>query len=200
MSSHDETMPHAAPSIISRRLFAKRTVSALAATAAFGLGTSALAQETGVLPEEPTVKQTSNAANAAVAAAADVAVPVANGQYIVDFALQFVGYPYVWAGNTPSGFDCSGFTQYVTLNTVGIDIGHGTAGQMNYGYWVDAGNLQPGDYVYFAGTFGDGISHTGIYIGDGQFVHAENEGTDVNIGWVWSDYYAAHYYGAIRLW
>ena len=198
MSLYDETRP-ATAAFISRRLFAKRTASALAATAAFGLGTSALAQETGVLPDEVTLKQAAQVATTDSSASATDA-PVANGQYIVDFALQFVGYPYVWAGNTPSGFDCSGFTQYVTLNTVGIDIGHGTAGQVNYGYWVDAANLQPGDYVYFAGTFGDGISHTGIYIGDGQFVHAENEGTDVNIGWVWSDYYAAHYYGAIRLW
>ena len=198
MSFYDETRPTSA-SLISRRLFAKRTVSALAATAALGLGTSALAQETDILSEEVTFQRAAQVATTdAEESTADA--PVANGQYIVDFALQFVGYPYVWAGNTPSGFDCSGFTQYVTLNTVGIDIGHGTAGQVNYGTWVDAANLQPGDYVYFAGTFGDGISHTGIYIGDGQFVHAENEGTDVNIGWVWSDYYAAHYYGAIRLW
>ena len=196
MSFYDEAMPTSAPSMISRRLFAKRTASALAAAAALGLGSSALAQDAGVLPDEPTLKQT---ATTAVSAGADEA-PVANGQYIVDFALQFVGYPYVWAGNTPSGFDCSGFTQYVTLNTVGIDIGHGTGGQMNYGYWVDAGNLQPGDFVYFAGTFGDGISHTGIYIGDGQFVHAENPGTGVTISWLWSDYYAGHYSGAIRLW
>lgn len=54
--------------------------------------------------------------------------------------------------------------------------------------------------VVLNGTFGDGISHTGVYIGDGQFVHAENEGTDVTISWLWSDYYAAHYYGATRLW
>lgn len=196
MSFSHETMPASAPSMMSRRLFAKRTASALAAAAALGLGSSALAQDTGVLPDEPTLKQTATAAVSAVTNES----PVANGQYIVDFALQFVGCPYVWAGNTPAGFDCSGFTQYVTLNMVGIDIGHGTGGQMNYGSWVDAGNLQPGDFVYFAGTFGDGISHTGIYIGDGQFVHAENPGTGVTISWLWSDYYAGHYYGAIRLW
>ncbi len=197
MSIFDTAMPRTASSTLSRRLFAKRAVTALAATAAAGIGTSALAQETGVLAEDVTLQQRiSTDANAEAAAAA----PVASGQYISDFALMFVGYPYVWAGNTPGGFDCSGFTQYVILNTVGIDIGHGTAGQMNYGMWVDAANLLPGDLVYFAGTFGDGISHTGVYIGDGQFVHAENEGTGVTISWLWSDYYAAHYYGATRLW
>lgn len=197
MSFSDKAMPNTASSSISRRLFAKRTVGAVAATAALGFGTSALAQETGVVTEDVTLQnRVSTEANSEVAAAA----PVASGQYIADFAMQFVGYPYVWAGNTPAGFDCSGFTQYVILNTVGIDIGHGTAGQVNYGWWVDAANLQPGDLVYFAGTFGDGISHTGVYIGDGQFVHAENEGTGVRVSWLWSEYYAAHYYGAIRLW
>jgi cell wall-associated NlpC family hydrolase len=122
----------------------------------------------------------------------------AGGQAIADFALQFQGYPYVYAGNTPAGFDCSGFTQYVLLNTLGIDIGHGVAEQTNYGYWVDWDAWQPGDLLYFAGTYRDGISHTGVYIGDGQFIHAENEGTGVVISSVYSDYYAGHYYGAYR--
>ncbi len=120
------------------------------------------------------------------------------GQAIADFALQFQGYPYMWAGNTSAGFDCSGFTQYVLLNTLGIDIGHGVAEQTNYGSWVDWDAWQPGDLLYFAGTYRDGISHTGVYIGDGQFIHAENEGTGVVISSVYSDYYAGHYYGAYR--
>ena len=120
------------------------------------------------------------------------------GQAIVDFALQFQGYPYVYAGNGPGGFDCSGFTQYVLLNVLGTDIGHGVAEQTNYGAWVDWGTWQPGDLVYFAGTYRAGISHTGIYIGDGQFIHAENEGTGVVISSIYSDYYAGHYYGAYR--
>jgi cell wall-associated NlpC family hydrolase len=123
----------------------------------------------------------------------------ASGQFIANFAMQFQGYPYVYAGNTPAGFDCSGFTQYVILNTLGIDIGHGVEGQMNYGSWVDWGAWQPGDLVYFAGTYRAGISHTGVYIGDGMFIHAENEGTGVVISSVYSDYYSGHYYGAIRL-
>lgn len=195
MSSYDGAMPDSAPSVISRRLFARRAVSAVAATAALGLGTSAMAQDVGYQASEPTLPKQELAEVAEVAEE-----PVASGQYIVDFAMAYVGYPYVWAGNGPGGFDCSGFTQYVILNTVGIDIGHGTGGQMNYGTWVDAGNLLPGDLVYFAGTYGSGISHTGVYIGDGQFVHAENPGTGVTVSWLWSDYYASHYYGAIRLW
>ena len=121
------------------------------------------------------------------------------GEVIVNFAMQYVGYPYVWAGNTPAGFDCSGFTQYVIANTVGIDIGHGTAGQTNYGAFVDWGAWQPGDLIFFANTWGSGISHVGIYIGDGQFVHAENESTGVTVSSVYSDYYSGHYYGAFRI-
>jgi cell wall-associated NlpC family hydrolase len=124
--------------------------------------------------------------------------PIATGQYIANFALQFQGYPYVWAGNTPAGFDCSGFTQYVILNTLGYDIGHGVAGQTGYGAWVDWGAWQPGDLVYFAGTYRAGISHTGVYIGDGLFIHAENEGTGVVVSSIHSGYYAGHYYGAYR--
>ena len=121
------------------------------------------------------------------------------GSSIADYALQFLGYSYVYGGNTPSGFDCSGFTQYVILNTLGIDIGHGTAGQLDYGTWVDWGTWQPGDLVYFAGTFRPGISHTGVYIGDGQIIHAANESTGVIISDLYSNYYTSHYYGAIRV-
>lgn len=121
------------------------------------------------------------------------------GQAIADFALGYVGYPYVWAGNTPAGFDCSGFTQYVIMNTVGIDIGHGVPGQTGYGTWVDWDAWQPGDLVFFANTADAGISHVGIYIGDGQFVHAENESTGVTISSIYSDYYSGHYYGATRI-
>lgn len=196
MSSFNEAMPPKASSVISRRLFAKRAVSAVAATAAIGFGSSAMAQDAGYDINEPMVP----AQEVAQVSEETYEAPVAGGQYISDFAMAYVGYPYVWAGNGPGGFDCSGFTQYVILNTVGIDIGHGTGGQMGYGTWVDAGNLMPGDLVYFAGTYGDGISHTGVYIGDGQFVHAENEGTGVTVSWLWSDYYGGHYAGAIRLW
>ena len=158
---------------VSRRLFTKRLAGLV------GGGAVALASGLG------TAKKTS---------AASVA-----GQDIVNFALQFVGYPYVWAGNTPAGFDCSGFTQYVYGAMLGIDITHSTEVQATSGAWVDWGNWLPGDLVSFAGTWGDGISHVGIYIDDGQFVHAENEGTGVTISSLYSDYYAGHYYGAVRL-
>lgn len=122
-----------------------------------------------------------------------------DGQYIVDFAYQYLGSPYVYGGNTPGGFDCSGFTQFVFLNTVGIDIGHVTEGQTAFGSWVDWGAWEPGDLVFFQGTYRPGISHNGIYIGNGGFIHAANESTGVIVSTLFSDYYSGHYYGAFRV-
>lgn len=192
MSFSEKTVRPDSPSVMSRRGFARRGLAAFAAIAGGSLAGSVVAQESQVAQTEPQwdsdVVETESEQ------------PARSGQFISDFALQFVGYPYVWAGNSPAGFDCSGFTQYVILNTVGIDIGHASGGQPNYGVWVDAANLQSGDLVFFAGTYGPGVSHTGVYIGDGQFVHSENPGTGVTISWLWSDYYGAHYYGATRHW
>lgn len=123
----------------------------------------------------------------------------ASGQFIADYAMQFLGSSYVSGGNGPGGFDCSGFTQFVLINTLGVDIGHDVAGQINSGSWVEWDEWQIGDLVFFAGTYRAGISHVGIYIGDGQFIHSENESTGVTISSLWSDYYSGHYYGAQRL-
>lgn len=121
------------------------------------------------------------------------------GETIVAFAQQYLGYPYVWAGNTPAGFDCSGFSEFVILNVLGIDIGHGLEGQPGVGAWVEWGNWQLGDLVFFQNTYQAGLSHVGIYIGDGRFIHAENEGTGVTISSLYSDYYGPRYWGATRL-
>lgn len=127
-------------------------------------------------------------------------VVTTQGQQLVNFAMQFHGYPYVWAGNTPSGFDCSGFTQYVVQNVLGYDITHSTDIQSGYGTYVAWGDWQPGDLIFFVGTGGGGyVSHVGIYIGDGQMIHAENPGTGVVISSLYSSYYSNHYYSAKRL-
>ena len=126
------------------------------------------------------------------------AAPEALGEAIIGFALGYVGYPYVWAGNTPAGFDCAGFAQFVVLNTLGVDIGHAIEGQPGAGRWVDWGTWHPGDLVFFQNTYREGLSHVGIYIGDGLFVHAENEGTGVIVSSMYSNYYGPRYWGAVR--
>lgn len=95
-------------------------------------------------------------------------------QQVVDYALQFVGNPYVWGGTSlTSGADCSGFTQSV-LGDNGISVNR-TAGQQGQGGTsVDLSNIQPGDLLFYEGSGDYGIGHVSMYIGDGQVVHASN--------------------------
>ncbi len=123
----------------------------------------------------------------------------ATGNAIVNFAMQYVGYPYVWATAGPGSFDCSGFTNWVIKNVIGIDIGRSVPPQLNYGVAVAYSNLQPGDIVFFENTYTWGLSHVGIYIGNNQFVHAENETTGVRVSDITSSYYSSRYYGARRI-
>jgi peptidoglycan DL-endopeptidase CwlO len=94
---------------------------------------------------------------------------------VVSIALQFLGVPYVWGGMSPSGFDCSGLTAYAYAQ-IGISLPHHAASQWNYGVPVSYGNEQPGDLVFFSG-----LGHMGMYIGNGQFVHAPHTGDVVKI-------------------
>jgi cell wall-associated NlpC family hydrolase len=120
------------------------------------------------------------------------------GEQIVDFALQFEGYPYVYAGEGPYAFDCSGFTMFVIHNTLGIDIPHDMLVQYQMGRSVSRDELQPGDLVFFANTIRPGMSHDGIYIGGGQFIHAETESSGVRISDLDAEYYSSRWYGAVR--
>ncbi|HRA47946.1 MAG TPA: SH3 domain-containing C40 family peptidase [Thermomicrobiales bacterium] len=121
------------------------------------------------------------------------------GNAIVDYAMQYLGYPYVWATHGPSSFDCSGFTYWVILNTLGVNISPGTSAQINAGTSVSRNSLQPGDLVFFQNTYTWGLSHVGIYIGNGKFIHAENESTGVVISDLSSSYYSSRWYGARRI-
>lgn len=121
------------------------------------------------------------------------------GDAIVREARKHNGAKYVWAGASPKGFDCSGFTWYVYNRVTGIDIGRTVKEQYDRGNSVSRGALQPGDIVFFKNTFQKGLSHCGIYISGSEFIHAENEDTGVVISSLDSDYYSQHYAGARRL-
>jgi cell wall-associated NlpC family hydrolase len=121
------------------------------------------------------------------------------GNSIVNYAKQYLGYPYVWATHGPGSFDCSGFTYWVALNVLGKNIGAGLWTQVAAGTPVNRSSLQPGDLVFFQNTYTWGLSHVGIYIGNDQFIHAENASTGVKISSLSSQYYASRWYGAVRL-
>jgi len=119
------------------------------------------------------------------------------GSAIVATAKKYIGVPYVWGGSSPSGFDCSGFTQYV-LKAHGITIPRTTKQQYTAGKSVSKSNLQPGDLVFFQNTYTTGISHVGFYVGNGQFIHASSS-KGVVITALSNSYWAGRYYGARRV-
>ncbi len=111
------------------------------------------------------------------------------GQQIADFAQKYLNAPYVWGGSSPQGFDCSGFTKYI-YSHFGIYLPRTASGQTELGTYVKESNLQPGDLVFFD-TDGSGISHVGIYIGNGNFISAAS--VDVCISSLNSGYWASCY-------
>ncbi|MFQ5810817.1 MAG: SH3 domain-containing protein, partial [Armatimonadota bacterium] len=110
------------------------------------------------------------------------------------------GIRYVWGGCDPSrGFDCSGFVRYV-LSTLGYRLPHNAAQQYKYGTPVSSARLRPGDLVFFRNTTGrSGISHVGIYIGGGQFIHSSSARRGMVVSTLRSGYYAHKYAGARRV-
>ena len=98
----------------------------------------------------------------------------ANTSEIVAYAKKYLGYKYVYGGSTPSGFDCSGFTQYVYKH-FGYSLSRTSRSQAGDGVGVSKANLQQGDIICFSGSSGSKkISHVGMYIGGGKFIHAAN--------------------------
>ena len=107
--------------------------------------------------------------------------------------MQYLGVPYVWAGASPSGFDCSGLVMYAYAQ-VGVSLPHSSYAMWDYGVPVPSDQLEPGDIVFF-----DGLGHVGLYIGGGDFVHAPHTGDVVQVSSLDDGYYAASYVGARRI-
>lgn len=122
----------------------------------------------------------------------------ATGAQILAEAQKYLGIPYVSGGASPSGFDCSGFVYYVLIQ-FGYSPYRTPADQYRMGTYVAKTDLQPGDIVFFAGTYASGISHVGIYAGNGQFIHSPNSRSTVSYSDLTSGYWANHYYGARRM-
>ena len=118
------------------------------------------------------------------------------GHQLVDSAYQYIGVPYVFGGNTPKGFDCSGFTKYVFSHN-GIELPRMADEQYRMGFRVRKNELIPGDLVFFT-TYEPGVSHTGLYVGDGNFISATSSG-GIRIDSLKSGYWSERYIGAKRV-
>jgi cell wall-associated NlpC family hydrolase len=157
---------------------------ALAALAAQEAATAAAGSAGGVaiggsVADAATAETGSAEAAPAEAAPAPVELPPTDGSIgaqAVSIAMQYLGVPYVWGGASPGGFDCSGLTSYVYAQ-LGIGLSHYTGSQWNEGTRVPADQLLPGDLVFFHSD----LHHMGMYIGNGQMIHAPQTGDVVKI-------------------
>ncbi|SDF87188.1 Cell wall-associated hydrolase, NlpC family [Klenkia brasiliensis] len=118
----------------------------------------------------------SAASMADAAAAAPAAAPTAAAGVAIEAALAQLGKPYVWGSSGPAGFDCSGLMQYAYA-AAGISLPHSSRAQSGLGTPVSRADLQPGDLVFFYSP----VSHVGMYIGNGQMVHASVTGRPVAV-------------------
>jgi cell wall-associated NlpC family hydrolase len=124
----------------------------------------------------PLAAQASATAPPVTAPVAQVAAPTAAAQIAVNTALAQLGDAYVWAGAGPDVFDCSGLTEFAYA-AAGIALPHSSGMQSTIGTPVSRADLQPGDLVFFHAP----VSHVGMYIGNGQMVHAPTTGDVVRI-------------------
>lgn len=149
-------------------------------------------KSTGVAPSASALNGTASSPSPAPTAGN------ASGSQILAEAQKYLGCPYRSGGASPSGFDCSGFVYYV-LKNLGYSPYRTPVDQYKMGASVSKSDLTAGDLVFFAGTYAGGISHVGIYAGNGQFIHAPNSRSTVSYSDLTSGYWAEHYYGARRL-
>ena len=126
-------------------------------------------------------------------------VQSSKGQEIVNYAMQFLGYPYVYGGSSPRGFDCSGFTSYI-YKQFGYSLNRTASDQLDNGTSVSRSELQPGDLVMFKkGSSSRRASHVGIYIGNNQFIHSSTSRVGVIISGMDEAYYTSGFVGARRI-
>lgn len=120
------------------------------------------------------------------------------GEQIVALAKQYLGTPYVLGGNGPSSFDCSGFTKYIYAQ-FGYTLNRTATDQLQNGVSVSRDELQPGDLVFFKYNTSKPVSHVGIYIGNGEFIHASTNRYMVQIDQMNTGHYANVFVYARRI-
>ena len=116
---------------------------------------------------------------------------------IVQTARQYLGSPYAYIGNTPAGFSCIGFVNFV-FHQNGVYVPFDTDMAWSSAPHVDKSQLLPGDILFFSNTVFAGLSHVAIYIGNGEMIGADSYAVGVTTDQVDDPYWAAHYTGATR--
>lgn len=125
--------------------------------------------------------------------------PVSNvRKQVIETATALVGTPYKFGGATPAGFDCTGYVRYVFREAAGLTLPRTSIDQIQHGDPLSPQQLQPGDLVYFRIDRKKDL-HLGIYLGDGQFIHAPSSGGAVNIQSLRMDYWRTRFLGARRV-
>jgi gamma-D-glutamyl-L-lysine dipeptidyl-peptidase len=125
-------------------------------------------------------------------------IPKPTGEDLVNTAKQFLGLPYLWAGTSGFGFDCSGFTHLI-YKAHGITIPRDSSVQAQFGTPVKESELQPGDLLFFAYNNGKGrVHHVGMYIGNGKMIHSPNTRSTVRIDDYRAPGYGEEFAGARR--
>lgn len=122
-----------------------------------------------------------------------------SGAALVQVASAQVGKPYRWGATGPDNFDCSGLVVYAARKALGLTMPRVAADQAFAGVHVDFANLTPGDLVFYANTYQPGISHVGIFIGNGQWITAADETTGVIVASMDEPYWKSRYAGARRI-
>ena len=118
---------------------------------------------------------------------------------LIQTAFAYRGSRYVFGGMSSRGFDCSGFVKFL-YDGMGIKLPRDSRSQYSQaGIFVSRADLRPGDLIFFSGTYRRGISHVGLYVGEGKFIHASTPRSGIRVDSINSPYYAAHFAGAKRI-
>lgn len=118
---------------------------------------------------------------------------------IVDLAYSQLGKPYVWGAEGPNSFDCSGLMTYIFKNAGGINLPRTSSQQSNFGTTVSRSNLQPGDLIFSSTDGSGGVSHVGVYVGNGEMIHAPKPGDVVKKSNINTSYWNGAYLWAKRV-
>jgi len=153
---------------------AQKAVTAVASSTASASSTSASSSTTA---SSNSLGSSKAASSQAPASAGSSTVSVSGGS-IAGNAAKYLGVPYVYAGTSPAGFDCSGLIYYAAKEA-GISLPRTSQAQSTLGSYVSVSDLQAGDLVFW-GSVGNAY-HVGVYIGNGQYIHAPEPGQNVTV-------------------